>query len=324
MVRKEQTMRIHTSNESFSPDQRSVVTVGNFDGVHTGHRTLLQEVVARARSRGLVSAVVTFEPHTRQVAQGQSIYHLLSTLEEKSILIERSGIDTLVVVPFNEALSRQMPEMFVEEVLVNRLHIDEWVMGKGHAIGRNRAGDENFLRLMQGKYHFTTIVADLLAREGTVVSSTQIRDCIMQGRIAEAAVMLGHPYLISVERTRGRKLGTTFGYPTLNFKSPPSLKVIPPPGVYAAEMEYKGTYETGALYFGECPTLRERREVHFEFFSFDRGGFEIPEGDKANLWLHSFIRADLQFGSIDELVAGIGSDVKTVKTFFTKEKEQCR
>ncbi|MBN1128010.1 MAG: hypothetical protein JXA71_03440 [Chitinispirillaceae bacterium] len=317
-------MRMLSPEKTLSPDERSVITVGNFDGVHSGHGALLREVVSRARARGVLSVAVTFEPHTRQIAQGESAYRLLSTLEEKTTLIEMLGIDGLMVVPFSDGLSRKSPEMFIEEFLEKRLAMVEWVMGKGHAVGMDRLGDEDFLRLMQGKYHFTILVADLLAREGGIVSSTRIRECVMQGRIAEAVVMLGHPYLISVERTRGRRLGATFGYPTLNFKSPPSRKVIPPPGVYAAEMEYEGKFETGALYFGDCPTLRERREVHFEFFSFDRGGFEIPDGSKANLWLHSFVRADLLFGSIDELVARIGNDVKTVRTFFNKEKVQWR
>ena len=136
--------------------------------------------------------------------------------------------------------------------------------------------------------------------------------------------MLGHPYLISGERTRGLRIGTQLGYPTLNFKSPPSRKVIPPPGVYAAELEYKGKWERGALYFGDCPTLHERREVHFEFFSFERGELEVSEGDRACLWLYSFCRPDKVFAGTGELVKQITNDVETIKTFFTKEKVQWR
>jgi riboflavin kinase/FMN adenylyltransferase len=309
-------MRILTINDSLAPSERSVVTVGNFDGVHLGHQMLLREVGVRARSKGLVSVAVTFEPHTRQVASDLPLYPILSTFEEKVRLIEQLPIDCLVRIPFNDAMSRKSPEDFIEEILVNKLNCTEWVMGQGHAVGNNRTGNENFLRFIQGKYHFSTFVADLRTVEGHAVSSTQIRGHIMHGRIADAALLLGHPYLVLVERTTGRKLGTQLGYPTLNFKSPPSQKVIPPCGVYAAEMEYRGRREQGALYFGDCPTLREKREVHFEFFSFNRGESGPSEGESASLWLHSFLRSDRQFASTADLTAGIAVDVETAKTFF--------
>ena len=309
-------MRILTTNDSLAPSERSVVTVGNFDGVHLGHQMLLREVGSRARAKGLVSVAVTFEPHTRQVAYELPQYPILSTFDEKVRLIEQLPIDCLVRIPFDGPMSRKSPEEFIEEILVKKLNCAEWVMGQGHAVGQNRTGNENFLRFIQGKYHFSTFVADLWAVEGRAVSSTQIREHIMHGRIADAALLLGHPYLVLVERTRGRKLGIKLGYPTLNFKSPPSQKVIPPSGVYAAEMEYGSRREQGALYFGDCPTLREKREVHFEFFSFNRGESDLPEGESASLWLHSFVRPDRKFASSGDLSAAIAADVEKVNTFF--------
>jgi riboflavin kinase/FMN adenylyltransferase len=317
-------MRILSGNETLLPAERSVITVGNFDGVHHGHRQLLEEVVARSRAANLLSTVVTFEPHTRLVSPDEGTYRLLSTFEEKVRLIQCAGIKCLVRIPFDTATSSMAPEQFIGAILAKRLHMAQWVMGHGHTIGRDRAGDENSLRLMQDKYHFTLFVADLLAQEGEIISSTQIRECISQGRIAKAVGMLGHPYLVMVERSQGRKLGTAIGYPTLNFKSPPSLKVIPPSGVYAAEMEYEGRTEQGALYYGESPTVREPSETHFEFYSFDRGGTEISVGSKAFLWLYSSIRTDRRFESTDYLKAQIAQDVEMIKTYFHKEKMQWR
>jgi riboflavin kinase / FMN adenylyltransferase len=317
-------MRILTIHDTLAPTDRSVITVGNFDGVHLGHQKLLQETASRARENGNVSVAVTFDPHTRLAALNQPNYPVLSTFEEKVELIASLSIDAIMRIPFDDAMSRKSPEEFVQEVLAQRLNCAGLVMGKGHAIGNSRAGDEIFLRSIEGKYHFSTFVTDLLAIEGKTISSTQIRDIITQGRITEAVLLLGHPYLVLVERTRGRNLGTKLGYPTLNFKSPPSQKVIPPPGVYAAEMEYRGRREQGALYFGDCPTLREPREVHFEFFSFHRGKDEIPVGDNATLWIHSFLRSDKRFGSTQELTEGIAIDVEIAKNFFNKEKEQWR
>ena len=314
-------------DDALPANETSVLTVGNFDGVHRGHRMLLDSVMKRAAAGGRRAAAVTFEPHTRLVAIGQAApgggsHELLTTFEEKARLLEHAGLEYLMKIPFDTAMSRKSPEEFIDEVLAKRLHMAEWVLGHGHVIGRNNAGDEIFLQSMEGKYHFKTFIADLFAVGGTVVSSTLIREFITKGRIIEAVQRLGHPYLISVERTRGIRLGTALGYPTFNFKSPPSLKVIPPAGVYAAELEYEGRLECGALYFGGCPTFGENREVHFEFHSFSRGTAEIPEGRRADIWLYSFIRADKAFAGRNELVRQIDDDVEKIKAYFTKENKQ--
>jgi riboflavin kinase / FMN adenylyltransferase len=319
-------MKILGINDSLPDGESTVLTVGNFDGVHRGHLSLIRETVRRASDKkNTRSAVVTFDPPTRLVIgkEGGS-YRLLTTFDEKKALMEMAGVDYLMRVPFDRDMSRKGPEAFIDEVLKGRMHMTGLVLGRGHAFGRNRSGNENFLHIMEGKYHFTVFVSDLLTLEGNTISSTQIREYVMRGRIAEAVIMLGHPYLISVERIAGKRLGTKLGYPTLNFKSPPSRKVIPLPGVYAAELEYKGTGERGALYFGECPTLQEHREVHFEFHSFNRGKDEIEEGERAQVWLYSFVRPDKAFTGTGELALQIGSDIETIRTFFTKENVQWR
>jgi riboflavin kinase/FMN adenylyltransferase len=319
-------MQILTVNDTLKPDECTVLTVGNFDGVHRGHRKLLMEIVRRAAEKKVKSAAVTFDPPTRIVTRhGKGYnYSLLTTFEEKAQLIGLAGVDYLMRITFDDAMRKKEPEAFIEEFLVRKLHMTEWVLGHGHAMGRNRAGNEKFLHTMESKYHFTTLIIDLLAQGRDTISSTQIREFITHGRIAEAVRRLGHPYLISVERIQGKKLGTKLGYPTFNFKSPPSRKVIPSPGVYAAELEYRGRSEEGALYFGECPTLHEHREVHFEFHSFNRGKEEIAVGEQAHLWLYSFVRPDRIFSGTGDLVKQIAHDVEKTKNFFMKEKVQWR
>jgi riboflavin kinase / FMN adenylyltransferase len=317
-------MKLLFGNDRIPSGQSTVVTIGNFDGVHRGHRQLLAEVAKRASAGGHKSAVITFEPHTRFVVGSGEEDYLLTSFDEKARLVEMAGIDYLVCIPFDKGMSEKSPEEFIREVLVGRLNVAGWIMGQGHAIGRNRAGSEIFLHEMEGKYHFTIFSADLLAREGVTVSSTEIRNLITRGRVAEAVSMLGHPYLISVERTPGIKLGRKLGFPTLNFSKPPVRKVIPPAGVYAAELGYEGVRECGALYFGGCPTVGTEREIHFEFFSFARGDKEIPEGGRADLWLYSFIRTDKKFAGTDELAKQMAKDVETIKDLFLKEKMQWR
>ena len=159
--------------------------------------------------------------------------------------------------------------------------------------------------------------------ENQVISSTEIRGKISDGRVEEAITKLGHPYLIASRRISGLQKGTKLGYPTLNFAGPSSNKVLPPPGIFAAELEYGKNAWKGALYFGNCPTFGNR-ETHLEFHVFDFIGDEPAEGEKANLWLHSMIRPDIAFPGAAELTDAIQKDIITIKNFFSQEKEQCR
>lgn len=310
-------------NNGELPRAHTVATVGNFDGVHKGHDILVREVVKRAKDCGLCSAVITFDPHTRSILYPELSQFLLTTFDEKALLLERLGVDYLFRLPFDKEFSQMSPEDFVEKILVNRLLATSWVMGEGHSVGKERAGGKKFLREAMGKYHITIFTADLLTREEQVVSSTAIRKCIIDGSIVEAVEMLGHPYLISAVRTQGLKIGTQIGYPTLNFIRPPSQKVIPPPGVYAAELEFDGIVQPGALYFGECPTFAHR-DIHFEFHSLDLTGREPDVGQTAQLWLYKFIREDQTFNDPSELVKGIKKDINAITTFFQEEKRPCR
>lgn len=303
--------------------ERSIVSIGNFDGVHRGHQTLIREMVKRARERKLKSVLVTFEPHTRVVLYPELPQCILTTFEEKARLIELLGVDYIMKIPFDLEFSQISPERFFEETLVGKLNISEWIMGEGHAIGKNRSGGKKFLHEAVSKYHIDIFTADLLTGNETTISSSQIRKLITGGRAAEALEMLGHPYLITAERISGLKIGSQIGYPTLNFRRPPSQKVIPPPGVYAAELEFDGNIQAGALYFGDCPTFSQR-DVHFEFHSFDLSGTQPDEGQHAHIWLYKFIRQDRMFSDTEELVKKIENDIEGITTFFKEEKRTWR
>jgi riboflavin kinase/FMN adenylyltransferase len=264
------------------------------------------------------SVLVTFEPHTRLVLNPDQPFKLLTTLREKAWLIEKMGIDFFAVVPFTAELSRQTPEQFISSILVERLHAAEWVMGKGHGVGRAAGGSKNILHNVLSKYHIISFTADLLKQADTVVSSTRIRVNISKGHIVEAIGMLGHPYLITTTRVEGVKVGSQLGFPTLNFLRPSSQKVLPPPGVYAAELEYKGQLKAGALYFGDCPTFKNRT-VHFEFHALSNRENFPDVGTEARLLLYKFLRKDRFFPSFEELVTQIKHDIEIIEIFF-KEK----
>jgi riboflavin kinase / FMN adenylyltransferase len=311
-------MIVVRSNEPLPPIKRSVVSVGNFDGVHEGHRVLIETVVHRARELKATAVIVTFEPHTKAVINPSAPLHMLTTCAEKEILIRPLGPEFLICLPFTRELSALSPDKFLQSVLVEKYKAIEWVMGENHAFGKNREGSQDFLRRQQGIKHFNTFAVALSAQQKDAISSTRIRARLVEGKIREAVEMLGHPYLIVAQRTRGTRTGTAIGFPTLNFKLPPSHKVIPPPGVYAAQLEAGNNWWTGALYIGNCPTFADR-DYHLEFHALSGPAEHPAEREQASVWVHAFIRKDETFDSSDDLVSRIHQDISQIRDFFNKE-----
>lgn len=311
-------MKIISQHEPLPENIKTVVTIGNFDGVHQGHRILINRTVEIAKSKGAKSVVVTFDPHTRNVLYPELPVMLLTTFEEKAALIENLSVDYLLRINFDEHFSGLEQDQFIKQVLFKQLHACDWVMGEGHSVGKNRAFGKKNLHSEAAKYHINIFTAILAAFDETVISSTQVRKLINEGRVQDAVAMLGHPYLITVEREKGLKIGTRIGYPTFNFKKPPLQKVIPPVGVYAAEIDIDGKKTKGALYFGDCPTFTGR-EIHFEFHALEVCDREPAVGEAVNLWLHRFIRPDMAFTDEKALAGQIKDDTNNIKTYFSQE-----
>lgn len=312
-------MNVFHRAEQYRASKPSVVSVGNFDGVHRGHTELIGEVVRRARERAWASVAITFEPHTRRATESEAPSALLTTLGEKAKLLEIQGVDSLICLPFDEKLRRMEPEQFVEQVLIERLQAREWVMGPDHRFGKNRRGGGNSLRKQGSRNDISTFAVRPSHVGGHAISSTRIRALIDKGKMAQAVEMLGHPYLIAARHVSGAKTGSRLGYPTLNFSMPGIEKVLPPAGVYAAHVQWGDITEPGALYLGNCPTF-EGRDVHFEFYSLARAGAGPQTGETAFLWIYRHIRGDRPFGTEQALVAQIEKDVNRIREFFTQEQ----
>jgi riboflavin kinase/FMN adenylyltransferase len=314
------TMKIITLKENKPlPIKASVVTVGNFDGIHKGHELLIKNVVKRARAKKISSVAITFEPHTRAVLSSRKRQPVLSTLEEKAILLKSYGVDYLACIPFNKKFAEISAEDFVEKILKKELHARQWVMGETHRFGKNHRGNKNFPHTSKGKNDIYIVAVKSLNAKHSAISSTEIRAGISEGRIAEAVKMLGHPYLIVSPRISGVKKGTQLGFPTLNFARLPSNKVLPPSGIYAAELEHGKHKWRGALYFGDCPTFGNR-DVHFEFHAFNYTDHEPEQGTRACLWVHAMVRPDKIFKSGEELVEQIKKDIIIIKNFFNRRR----
>lgn len=233
----------------------TVVTVGTFDGVHRGHRAVLEEIGRRARERDLVSLLVTFEPHPLEVVNPQAAPRLLTLPAEKRELLAQTGLDRVVVQPFTPALARLGPEEFVRDVLRAQYGMDELVIGYDHGFGRGRSGDVASLRRLADAEGFEVDVVDAVRDDGQPISSRLIRTAVAHGDLDGAARWLGRPYSVLGVVERGHGRGRTIGVPTANLPVPDSRKLLPPDGVYAVRVHAGGRCWGGMMNQGPRPTF---------------------------------------------------------------------
>lgn len=246
-----------------------VATVGTFDGVHRGHWAVLEEIARRAAERGGSSLLVTFDPHPLEVVNAQAAPLLLTTAEEKRLVLAQSPLDRVAFVPFTHALAEYSPERFVREVLEEQYHVAELVIGYDHGFGRGRAGDVAFLRDLGARDGFAVDVVPAVVVDGHPVSSTSIRRAVAGGDLAAAAHALGRPYSVTGQVVPGQRRGRALGVPTINLAPCHPRKLLPPDGVYAARVSWRGGTHGAMVNLGSRPTFGEAArglEAHlFEF-----------------------------------------------------------
>jgi riboflavin kinase/FMN adenylyltransferase len=246
-----------------------VATVGTFDGVHRGHWAVLEEIARRATARGGTSLLVTFDPHPLEVVNPQAAPLLLTTPEEKRLILAQSPVDRVAFVPFTHALAEFPPERFVREVLEAEFHVAELVIGYDHGFGRGRSGDVAFLRGLGERDGFAVDVVPAVLIDGRAVSSSLIRREVAGGDLVSAARALGRPYGVTGTVVQGAGRGRTLGVPTLNLAPPHPRKLLPPDGVYAARVAWRGGVHGAMVNLGPRPTFGDRAralEAHlFEF-----------------------------------------------------------
>ncbi len=235
---------------------RTVVTVGTFDGVHRGHWAVLEEIARRARASARASVLVTFEPHPLEVVNPQAAPPLLSLADEKRMILAASSLDRLVFLPFTKELQAFPPERFVREILAARFGMGELVVGHDHGFGRGRAGDLELLRRLGEEDGFTVdVVPPVQLADGQPISSTLIRRAVAGGDLATAERALGRPYAASGVVERGAGRGRGIGIPTANVALPSPRKLLPPDGVYAATVAWRGGQRGAMLNLGARPTF---------------------------------------------------------------------
>jgi riboflavin kinase/FMN adenylyltransferase len=250
--------RIDPSDESGLPPyvKGTVITVGTFDGVHRGHRDVVERLVARGRTLKIPSVLVTFQPHPLEIVNPAAAPMLLTTHNEKLEVLAETGLDYIAVVPFTPELASYSAEDFVELILRRRFRLRELLIGYDHGFGKQRAGNVDVLRTLGERDGFRVEVVDPVATpDGHSVSSTSIRRAVAGGDLERASAALGRLYSVSGRVVHGSQRGRTIGFPTLNLGSPPQRKLLPPEGVYAVRVQTPGGPVGGMMNLGPRPTF---------------------------------------------------------------------
>jgi len=290
------------------PFQKSVVTLGNFDGLHLGHQELIRMVIRRARELNGRSMVVTFRPHPLKILAPEKCPPLISIYEEKIQLFEKLGIDILVKIPFSLHFAEMSPRAFVKDILYDVLGAQEIFVGYNYRFGKGREGTTATLKKMGEEYGFNVREVGQISYNGEVISSTKIRHLLKDGEVEHAARLLGRPYAITGIVIKGDSRGKTLGFPTANIAS--KHAIIPSNGVYAVKLLAREKCLDGVVNIGLRPTFDASTlaiEVHIFDFNEDLYGEEIT------LFFIGKLREEQKFETSEALIEQIRRDIVTAK-----------
>jgi riboflavin kinase/FMN adenylyltransferase len=282
-----------------------VVTIGTFDGVHLGHRKILERITNNAKNTGLKSTVLTFFPHPRMVLQKDVDIKLLNTLEEKKQILESLGLDYLIIHPFTKQFSRLSAIDFVRDILVNNIKAKRIIIGYDHRFGRNRNANIKDLISFGNTFDFEVEEIPAQEIEDVSVSSTKIRKALLDGDVETANSYLSYAYMLTGIVKKGRGLGRDFGFPTANLHIPEEYKLIPKNGAYVVKSHLEGKDYFGMMNIGFNPTVDgSKKSIEVNFFEFDGNLYE----KKIQVELLHRIRDEHKFNSIEELKEQLKKD----------------
>lgn len=301
-------MQIHKNLDQLPDFRNAVVTIGTFDGVHAGHRQIIDELIREARSINGETVIITFHPHPRKIVSSTILgIRLINTLEEKIELLEQLGIDHLVVVPFTDAFANQQAEDYVEHFLVRRFRPHTVIIGYDHRFGKERKGDYRLLELLAPRFHYQLKEIPKHILDEIAISSTRIREALLEGRIETADKLLGYEFFFSGTVVDGDKLGRQLGYPTANIQVPDEEKIIPGNGIYAvyANTANKGQRLKGMMSIGFRPTVDgKKRVIEVNLFDFNQDIY----GHTLRIYVKKYLRQEVKFDSLEALVKQIDQD----------------
>lgn len=310
-------MNIFHSINDFKSTKKTILTLGTFDGVHIGHKKILERVTQNTENGKYESLVLTFFPHPRMVLHGQSEVKLLNTIDEKIDLLEKSGIQNLVIHPFDETFSKLTAEEFVKTVLVNQFQIQKIIIGHDHRFGRNRTADINDLIAFGQQYNFEVEQISAQEIDAVSISSTKIRNALTEGNMALANDYLGYDYFLTGIIAKGKQLGRTIGFPTANLKIAENYKLIPQNGAYVVKSTINQKMVYGMMNIGYNPTVAgENLSIEIHYFDFDEDIYD----QKIAVSILERLRPEQKFGSVELLKEQLKKDQQTALNHINKQQ----
>jgi riboflavin kinase/FMN adenylyltransferase len=308
-------LKIFHSIKSFSSNNQTIVTIGTFDGVHLGHQKILKQITKSAQELHCESLVLTFFPHPRMVLQKDTEMKQLNSINEKLELLDNLGIDNLVIHPFDKEFSRLTAEVFVKQVLVDVFRVKKIIIGYDHRFGRNRTATIDDLNSFGETYGFEVEQISAEQINEVSISSTKIRNAILEGNVEIAASYLGYNYPITGIVSKGNQLGRTIGYPTANIKIVDDHKLIPLNGVYVAKSVINGATFYGMMNIGTRPTVDgSTQTIEINFFDFNQDLYN----QNITVSLLKRSRNEQKFESLDALKNQLGLDKIAAQDFINQ------
>lgn len=313
-------MKLHTNILSLPKFEKAVITIGTFDGVHKGHQQIIKQLIKEAEIIGGTAVLITFFPHPKQVvAIPNKPLYILNSPEEKYELLHQQGIEHIVVVPFNKAFASQSAKAYIEDFLLAKFSPHTIIIGYDHRFGNNREGDYKLLEAEAAKNGFVVKEIPEHVLRDVTVSSTRIRESLLQGNIETANTYLGYPYFFNAGVVAGSKLGRTIGYPTANLLINNEQKLVPANGVYAVKVavENRDRHFNGMMNIGVRPTVAgTNRVIEVNIFDFD----EAIYGVNLTVSLYLKLRDEIKFSGLDALQAQLAKDKAAASAFFVNTK----
>ncbi|MFI5162814.1 MAG: bifunctional riboflavin kinase/FAD synthetase [Sphingobacteriales bacterium] len=307
-------MRIYNSIEEFEPVKNAVVTIGTFDGVHLGHRKIISRIKEIADEIGGETVILTFFPHPRMILhpEDQNL-KLINTINEKAQLLEQLGVDHLIITPFSRDFSNQTAEEYIRNILVEKIGTKKIVIGYDHRFGKDRQGGLAELQQLAPVYGYEVIEIPEQDIHDVAISSTRIRNALLNDEIDLANEFLGYPFFITGKVMRGDQIGRTIGYPTANILVEETYKLIPTDGIFAVKVYLDSKEYKGMGYIGHRPTINGMtRNIEVNIFDFSKDIYSQP----IRMELLHYVRGDVKFESLEQLTAQLANDKISVMKLF--------
>lgn len=308
-------MKVYRDIDQLPPFRNAVITIGTFDGVHEGHRKIIEHLRQEAEKINGETVIITFHPHPRKVVSSAILgIRLINTLDEKIELLEKTGIDHLAIVPFTEVFANQPAEDYIQNFLIEKFHPHTIIIGYDHRFGRDRQGDYLLLEKMATTYNYVLREIPKHMLDAIAISSTNIREAIIHGDVETANKLLGYDFFFEGIVVDGDKLGRKLGYPTANLKIPDEEKIHLGDGIFAVYIELpinsqlnsiRSKHFKGMMSIGFRPTVdAKKRVIEVHIFDFD----EEIYGETIRVYVKKYLRAEIKFNNLGELVKQIDQD----------------